>query len=65
MTIKMDFDHFGDLKWPQMTLNDLTNKKSKYDHVAYQMKALWKCNKNITVKMDFDPFSHLKWPQRT
>ena len=48
-----------------MTLNDLTNKKSKYGHVAYQMKALWKCNKNITVKMDFDPFSHLKWPQRT
>ena len=48
-----------------MTINDLTNKKSKYGYVAYQMKALWKCNKDMTVKMDFDHFGDLKWPQLT
>ena len=38
-----------------------------YNHVAYQMKALERCYKNMTKKLVFDLRGHrgdLKWPQK-
>ena len=45
----------------------LRNFAKFYNHVAYQMKALEKCYKNMTKKLVFDLRGHrgdLKWPQK-
>ena len=42
-------------------------KVVRYSHVAYQMKALEKCYKNMTLKLVCDLRVHrsdLKWPQK-